>query len=381
MSLDLSLTEDEELLRRTALDFLKRDSPKLVVQEMLDTATGYSDELWRKSVEMGWLGIITPEEYGGTAFPLTSAGVLFQALGAGPFQGPHFSSGILSSLIVMEAGAEEQKQEVLPAIVEGEQIVTLALTEPACSWAPGGVEATATSKNGDYVLDGVKVFTMDAEAATKFIVVARTQGSASDGAKGISLFLVDKDTDGLTVRQQPGFFAGRAFEVKLDSVKVPKSAMLGAQDEGWEPLVRGIEKATPILCAYKAGGCQAVIEMTLEYSRVRVQFGQAIGRFQRVQDLIIEMVTHADTALWAAYEALWKLDTQLPATESVHLAKALSSQGYWDVCTLGHQVFSGIGLSREAPLSFHTRASRSLFHFLGEPAFHRGQLAQILTAS
>lgn len=379
MSLDLNLTADEEVLQKTALDFLRRDAPKDVVQHLQETDTGLTDELWRKAVDLGWLGMIIPEQYGGTGFPLTSAGVLFEALGSGPLPGPYFSSGILSSLIILATGTEEQKQQTLTAIAKGEQILTLALTEPGYSWDPALIETTASSKNGDFVLDGVKLFTMDAGAATQFIVAARTH-KETGRAKGISLFLVDRESDGVSVSRQPGFLAGRAFEVKLDSVKVPGAAMLGDEDEAWLPLQQAIDKAIPILCANKVGGCQAVIEMTLEYSRIRVQFGQPIGRFQRVQDMIIDMVTHADAARWATYEALWKLDTQKPAEESVHLAKALTSQSYWEVCTLGHQVFSGVGYSRESPLSFHTRASRSLYHFLGEPSYHRQQIAQLLTA-
>lgn len=379
MSLDLELTEGEAILRKTALDFLRRDASKDVLQRLLDTDTGVTDDLWRKAVGMGWLGIVIPQEYGGSGYPLTSAGVLFEALGTAPLPGPYFSSGILSSLIVLHAGSEAQKSELLPALARGREIMALALTEPSCSWDPASIETTAAGRNGDFVLDGTKLFTMDAQAATKFIVVARTERAANRDA-GISLFLVDSKSEGVSVRRLPGFLAGQAFEVRLNGVKVPRSAMLGDQNAGWTPLEQAIVEAAPVLCAYKAGGCQAVIDMTLEYSRIRVQFGQAIGKFQRVQDMIIDMLTHSDVARWATYEALWKIDTGQPATESVHLAKALSSHGYWEVCTLGHQVFSGVGYSRESPISFHTRVSRSLFHYLGEPAYHRQQLARILTA-
>lgn len=380
MSLDLNLTESEEMLKATALDFMKRDAPKEVIQHLQETDTGLTDELWRKVVEMGWLGIIIPEQYGGAGNPLTSAGVLFEAIGAGPLPGPYFSSGILSSLIVLEAGTDEQKQQILPAIAEGKQILTLALTEPDYSWGPGVIRTTATSEGSDFILDGLKLFTMDAQAATHFIVVARTE-KESDPAKGISLFLVDRESEGISVTRLPGFLTGRSFEVKLDSVKVPQSAMLGGKDEGWPLLQKSIDKAIPVLCAYKVGGCQAVFDMTLEYSRIRVQFGLPIGRFQRVQDMIINMVTHLDAARWATYEALWKLDTQRPAMESIHLAKALASRAYWEVCTIGHQVFSGVSYSKEHALSFHTRASRSLYNFLGEPTYHRQQIAQLLTTS
>ena len=379
MGLDLNLTESEEMLKKTALDFMRRDAPKEVVQVLQETDTGYTEELWQKVVEMGWLGVIIPEQYGGTGNPLTSAGVLFEALGTGPLPGPYFSSGILGSLIILEAGTEEQKQRILSAVANGKQILTLALTEPEYSWEPRTVQTTAESKNGDFILNGLKLFTLDAQAASHFIVVART-GKEADPAKGISLFMVDSNSDGVSVRQVSGFLAGRTFEIKLDSVKVPRSAMLGAKDEAWPLLEQAIDKSIPVLCAYKVGGCQAVFDMALEYSRVRIQFGQPIGRFQRVQDMIIEMIDHVDAARWTTYEALWKLDTQRPYAESVHLAKAVSSQAYWEVVTLAHRVFSGISYSKEHPVSFHTRASRSLYSYLGEPSYHRQRIAQFLLA-
>ncbi|MFC1977087.1 acyl-CoA dehydrogenase family protein [Chloroflexota bacterium] len=378
MNLDLKLTESDEMLRKTALDFLGRDAPKEVVQTLQETDTGYTEELWKKVAEMGWLGVIIPEQYGGTGNPLTSAGVLFEALGTGPLPGPYFSSGILGSLIVLEAGTEEQKQNILPDVAEGEQILTLALTEPEYSWEPGGVQTTAKSKNGDFVLNGVKLFTNDAQAATHFIVAART-GKGAD-AKGVSLFLVDGKADGVSVRRLPGFFSGRNFEVKLDSVKVARSAMLGDKDEGWPALKQGIDKSIPVLCAYEVGGCQAVFTMAVEYSRTRIQFGQPIGRFQRVQDMILEMFDHLEAARWTTYEALWKLDTQKPAAQSIHLAKVVASRAYWEVCILAHRVFSGISFSKEHSVSFHTRASRSLYNFLGDPAYHKQQIARLLTA-
>jgi len=379
MKLDLDLTESEEMLKKTALDFIRRDAPKEVVQRLQETDTGYTDELWRQVANMGWLGIIIPEEYGGTGNSLTSAGVLYEALGSAPLPGPYFSSGILCSSIILEAGSTEQKQQILPAIAEGKQILTLALTEPEYSWESRGVQTTAVSKDGDFVLNGVKLFIPDAQATTHFIVAART-GTGAESAKGISLFLVDAKSDGVSVRRMPGFFGGRNFEVKLDSVKVAHSALLGDKDEGWLPLERGINQAIPVLSAYKVGGSQAVFDTTLEYTRTRHQFGQPIGRFQRVQDMIIEMVNYVDAARWTTYECLWKLDTQRPAADSIHLAKVVSSESYWEVCTLAHRVWSGISYSQEHPVSFHTRASRHLYSYLGDPAHHRQKLALLLTA-
>lgn len=373
MSLDISLTESEEILRTTAMNFLSRDVPKRTLEALHDSDTGYNDEIWRKVKEMGWLGIVIPEEYGGVGYPMTSAGILFEALGSAPLPGPYFSSGVLGGLVIREAGTEEQKQDLLPQVAEGTMVLTLAMTEPEYGWESDSINIGVEQKNGDFILNGVKLFTHDAQAATHFIVPART----GDG-EAISLFLVDKETGGVSVRRLPGYLAGRVFEVKLDSVKLPASALIGEKDQGWTPLKAAMDKATPILCAYKVGGCQAVFNLTVEYSRVRVQFSQAIGRFQRVQDLIIEMVNQADAARWTTYEALWKLDAGRPAAESIHLAKAVASESYWEICSLSHRAISGISYSMEHPLSLHTRASRYLYNYLGEPTYHRQQLAGML---
>ncbi|MFC1534100.1 acyl-CoA dehydrogenase family protein [Thermodesulfobacteriota bacterium] len=380
MNLDLGFNKSEEMLKATSLEFMRRDAPKDVIESLHETDLGYTKEIWEKAVKIGWLGIIIPEKYGGIGDSLTSAGILYEALGTGPLPGPYFSSGILSSSIILEAGNEEQKKTILPEIAEGRRILTLALTESEYSWKPESVHTQVNRSNGGYDINGVKLFTPDAQSATDFIIVARIHEEI-DSAKSIALFIVDAKSPGISVRELPGFFATRTFEVKLNSVKVQGSARLGNMVDAWPALKRGIDKSIPVLCAYKVGGCQAVFNMALEYSRIRVQFGQPIGRFQRVQDMIIKIVNDLDAARWTTYGCLWKLDTKRPANESVHLAKAVTSQAYWDVCTQAHRVFSGISYAKDHPLSFHTKTSRQLYHYLGDPSFHRNQLVQLLLDS
>lgn len=371
MALNISLTQSEEILKKTTQDFLDREIPKEVLESLLDSDTGCTDKILKKVAEIGWLGIIVPEEYDGIGYPLTSAGVLFETIGTHPLPGPYFSSGILGSLIIMESNAEDLKKELLPKIVDGDMVVSLAFTEPNYGWDSDTIKTAAEEKNGGFTLNGMKLFTLDVAAASHLIVAARTKA-------GISLFLVDKDAPGVSVKRLTGFLNGRSFEVKFNGVDLPQDSLIGNLGEGDAILERAVTKAIPVFCAYKVGGCQAVVEMTLDYSRGRVQFGRAIGRFQRVQDLIIEMVNHTDAARWTTYEALWKLDTDRPLNESIHLAKAMASESYWQVCTLAHRVFSGVGYSMEHPLSYHTRTSRYLYNFLGDPAYHRRKIAQSL---
>ncbi|MEW6187736.1 MAG: acyl-CoA dehydrogenase family protein [Thermodesulfobacteriota bacterium] len=374
MNLDFRLSESEEILKTATLNFLKRDINKQTLEGLHDSDTGTNEAIWRKVVEMGWLGIITPEEFGGTGYPLTTAGILFEALGSAPLPGPYFSSAILGSLIIQEAGTADQKKSLLPALVEGTMVPTLILTDPWLGWNSEAAQISCQEKDGNYLLSGRKLLAYDALAATHLIVPVPL-GKKRDS---LSLFLVDKKMEGVSLRKLPGYLMGRAFEVCLEAVSCPSSGLLSKFKRGGAPLRKAVQKSIPILCSYLVGGCQAVFDLTVAYSRIRVQFSQPIGRFQRVQDMIIDMINQVDAARWTTYEALWKLDTQGTAPESIHLAKAVAGEAYWQCCNLAHRAISGISYSMEHPLSLHTRTSRAWYNFLGEPAYHKQQLAGLL---
>ena len=374
--MDLSLNEREARLKQEARQFMEREAPKDILLELEKTETGCTRDLWGKVVKTGWLGTLIPAQYGGAGGSLTLAGVLLEELGRGPLPGPFFSSSILASLIILAAGGEEQKKQLLPAISQGKNIFCVALAEKEYEGSPQSIQMTASPANGDFILHGTKLFVRDAGAATHILCAARSR-RGGDPTDGVSLFLVDKKSPGLSVRPLSGFM-GWSYEVKFDSVKVPGNAGLGPLGEGYKPLGQAIEKAIPILCAYQVGGCQAVFEMSVERSQTREQFGTPIGRFQRIQDHIIEIVNHLDAARWTTYEALWKLDTGKPARESVHMAKAVTSEAYFQACTSAHHVHGGIGYSESFGLTLHTKMSRGLYHQLGDPRHHRRQLAGLL---
>lgn len=375
MNLSFKHSESELALKNSALDFVKKEATNDAVREAQESAKGYFESMWRKAAALGWLGINIPEKYGGMGGTKLAAGALFEALGTAPVPGPFFSSAILSAEIILAAGSEKQKKSLLPDIASGKRIFTLALTESGYSWTPDGVKMKAApAADGGFVLKGIKLFVLDAAAATDFIVAART----GRGANGISLFVVNAKSKGVSVRRLPGYLAAGIYEITLASVKVSEADVLGEINEGWAPLQQAIDRSIPVLCAYKVGGSQKLIDLTNDYGRTRIQFGMAIGRFQRVQDLIIVQQDHADAARWTTYEALWKLDAKRPAQESIHMAKTVASEAYWEVATLAHRVFSGVGYSRRHPVSPHTRTSRYLYNYLGEPAYHRQQLGKLL---
>ncbi len=371
--MDLSLNEQQKLVKQGVTDFLARTATREAIVELEGSATGYSTEMWNTAAEIGWLGMVTPEAYGGAGGNLLDAAVVFEGLGGGPVPGPFFSSGVLAPLLIMEAGNEPQKQRYLPSLAAGKAIATLALTEPEWGWGTAGVQTKAVAAaGGGYTVTGTKLFVFDAHTADHLIVAARNEAGA------LVLVIVDAKAPGVSIKRMTGFLTSEC-SVKLEGVRVAADAVL---DGGEAALDRAVQQATPVLCSYMVGGAQAVYEMSVAYSRRRRQFSQPIGRFQHVQSHIVQMVNFLDGARWTTFEALWKLDSAKPNADiSVHLAKVCASEGYVQATNYWHEVHAGVGVMREYGLTQYTRASRSLYHALGDPQWHRKRLGDLLPAT
>jgi alkylation response protein AidB-like acyl-CoA dehydrogenase len=371
---DLSLTEPQELLRSSARSFVEREAPRHALVAAQRDGAGLATQLWRKAAELGWPGILVPGEYGGSESSLTDAAVLFEELGRGPVPGPFFSSAVLGALTVLEAASPAQRGAILPAVARGETVLSVAITEPNASWGPQGITLRARRTGERYRLDGVKLFVSGASLATHLIVVVRTGDDAGD----LALLRIATSTPGVRTRRLPGFISWQD-EVSFEGVEVPAADLLGDRTTGgWPALERALQRAWPVLCSFMVGGCQAVFEMSVAHSQQRVQFGVPIGKFQRVQDHVIRLVNHLDAARWTTAEALWKLDTGRPAVDAVHLAKAVSSEGYLEACNAAHEVHAGQGSLTEYGLAAHTQMSRTLFAYLGDPRWHKRRMADAL---
>ena len=368
--MDLLLNEQQRMLQSTVQDLLRRDFTKETLVA-IDAGTVDVAQGWPALASTGLLGSLVPEEHGGVGGSFSDAGVLFEELGRGPVPGPHFSSGVFAALVLRECGSEEQQAERLPAIASGGEVFAVAVTEPEYGWERADVQTAAERTPDGYALTGVKLHVPDAAQATHLLVAART------GAEDVGLFIVPADAPGVACRTLSGLSTGLG-EVRLDGVAVGEDALLGGAADGWDAFERAMLKATAVLSAYQVGGLESVFRMCLEYSRTRRQFQQPIGRFQRVQDHVIDIVNHLDAARWTTYEALWKLDTGRPAESGVHMAAALASEGYYLACNAAHDVHAGVGIVREYGLTLHTRMSRTLYHHLGSPRYHRRRLAGAL---
>ena len=376
--MDLSLNTEQEMFKATAKDFISNECPIAFVRDMDELGDGFPRELWQKLCGLGWAGMGIPEEYGGSGRSNTDLGVLFEELGRGLLPSPLFSSAVLSALIIMEGGSEEQKRALLPAIASGQRILTLAFTEPDYGWGPDDVRMAAGPSANGFVLRGTKLFVHDAHIADTIIVAARSR-LATGMARGISLFLVDAKAAGLRSRVVSGWTGERQIELSFDDVKVGPEALIGPAEEGWPILRRAFQPATAVLCAFMVGGLQQVYEMTLDYCRTRQQFGSLIGSFQRVQDHVVELVNHLDAARWTTYEALWKLDMgDASAVEAVAMAKTVTSEAFDEGTFRSHEVHAGIGISKEYGLYLYTTKARTLYEYLGNPEHHRHTVAQLL---
>jgi alkylation response protein AidB-like acyl-CoA dehydrogenase len=352
------------MFKKVAADFVKARVPSHLMTQWYRTKETFRPDLYRQAAELGWLGMLLPEQYGGTAVSFTDCGVVFEELGRGPVPGPIFSSGILAAQMILEGAAEQQKKSLLPAICKGETIVIPAMTDKTAYWGPEAVETRLSKTTDGFVIDGVKRFVFDAEAATSFLCAARTENGQ------VTLVLVDRASPGVTITPLVGFTVSAA-EVRFEKVRVPAANTVGTAGSGWKILEAALEKTLPILCAYQVGACQEISDFTTEYTRTRVVFGQPIGRFQRVQDHCVELSIHLDAARWATYEALWKLDSGIPAKASVHEAKAVASDGYYQACNYAHMVFAGPGTDYGHPLMAHSILAHTLYQHLGAPVHHK----------
>lgn len=381
--MDFEFTEEQEMLRRTARDFLEKECTDSFVREMGKDEKGYSPEQWKEIADLGWLGLIYPEKYGGTTGNFMDLVVLYEEIGRAMFPSPHLSTVVLCGQTILNAGSEEQKEEILPRIVSGDLILAMALTEPETSWdgkawVPEGVTVPAVPDGDDYVINGTKLFVHDAGIADYLLCATRTsQGAAPE--EGITLFLVDAKDPGISYTLLKTTAEDKQYEVVFNNVRVPKKNIIGELDAGWAPLWNSMQIGMVMLCAEMLGAGQKVLEMTLDYAKTRVQFDMPIGINQYIHDYCIFLARDVDGARWTTYYAAWKLDEGEPHDFEVSVAKAWCSDYHEDACWRAHQVFGGVGYTvLEGVLPLYTKKGKTLQLYLGDTAFHKEKIAQQL---
>ncbi|MFC1983131.1 acyl-CoA dehydrogenase family protein [Chloroflexota bacterium] len=374
--IELSLSQEQEMLRAMARDFVNNECPKKLVRELEGTETGFSVDHWHKVARLGWQGLVLPKKYGGAGASLLDLVMLLEETGHALLPSPYIPT-MSSALMILYCGSDEQKSRMIPAVTGGELVMSPAITDTEFNWEPESVLTEAASHADYFILNGTKLFVPLAKSADYFLCAARSKTSG-DTKAGISLFLVAKETSGLILTSLNGYACDHFYEIRLENVKVPKTNLLGKLGGAWHVIRETLKPAAVMLCAELVGSSQAVVDMTVKYAKERRQFGQTIGSFQRVQDRIINMVNDLDRSRLSTYEAAWRLSKGLDCDLEVSVAKLMTSQAYDRICLEAHHVFAGLGYMQDCDLHLYTKKAKMAQWYLGDAAFHRGIISRRL---
>ena len=371
--MSLVLTEDQELIAKTARDFVEDKSPVSRMRALRDAddPVGFSRTLWKQMAELGWLGIPFPESIGGAGMGFAELAVVLEAMGRNLGPEPFLSSVLLGGQALLLAGSESQQAEWLAPLVEGEKILTLAYQEARSRYDVNAIEARAEKSGNGYTIRGEKVHVFDGHTADAIIVSARTSA-------GISLFLVPGDASGVRRERQLRLDSRGAAVVSLDSVAVGADALVGDEGQAGGILEEVVDRATVGLCADMLGGMSQAFDLTLDYLKEREQFGVRIGTFQalkhRVAKLFIE-IELSRSALMAAARAVDSDDPEL--AKLVSLAKARCSDAFVRAGNEGVQIFGGVGMTDEYDIGLYLKRARAAELTFGDSAWHRDRWARL----
>jgi alkylation response protein AidB-like acyl-CoA dehydrogenase len=374
--MDLGLSEEQEMLKNFARDFLEKECPEKHVREMEEDEQGYSPDLWKKMAEQGWQGLIVPDQYGGTGMGFIDLIILVEEFGRALVPGPFIPTVVGGAIALLEAGTDAQKQQYLPKVASGEQIWTLAFTEPSARFDAEGVELEAKAEGDNFVLNGSKLFIRDAHVSDYMTVVARTK-KGKDATDGITLLIVDSKSPGISFTQLKTIAADKQCEVKFENVKVPKANVIGQVDKGWDVFQNIARKGTVVECAYLVGLAQKDFEISVQYAKDRIQFGRPIGSFQAIQHKAADMITDVDGARFITYKAAWSVAENTDEADiDVHMAKAWCSEATRRVVAHGQQIHGGIGFTKEYIIQLYFRRQKAAELAWGDADYHRELVAE-----
>jgi len=380
--MEFAFTEEQQMIRETAAQFLADNCDSAAVRRAMATEAGFEPAMWsRVCGEMYWSAIHIPEEYGGLGLGYVELVAVIEQMGRYLLCAPFFSSICLGANALLVAASEEQKAEYLPRIADGSSRATLAWCDASGRWHADGISATAARSGEGYVLNGSYRYVVDGHTADLLVVAARAPGSR--GGDAISLFVLPADAAGVTRRWLPTMDQTRKLaEIRLDDVRVPAAALLGAEGEAGAALEKTLALAIVALAAEQAGGAQQILDMAVAYTRERQQFGRAIASFQAIKHKAADMMLKAEAAKSAAYyaacvaqEALAGGEQGEQLREAASLAKAYCSETYFFNAGTALQMYGGVGFTWEYDVHLYFKRARASESFLGDASAHREHIA------
>lgn len=375
----LVLNDDQQILKRTAAELVRRQSPLGRVRELRDGGgtEEFSRALWKQMAELGWQGILIPEAYGGLGLGHLEMASALEECGRNLVPEPLLSTVLLGAGAILAAGSEAQKKDLLPQVADGRLLLALAYHERGARYDAFATGCRAEPRHGGFVLSGEKALVFGGASADLLIVSARTSGRRCDPA-GITLFVVEADRPGVRIVRQTLMDLRAAAIINLDDVEVAPSAVLGSVDGGGPFLADVIDRATIGVCAELLGGAQAAFEMTMDYLRTRKQFGVCIGSFQALKHRAAKMYIELELARSTLLGACQAVDTGSEDWRSaVSVAKARCSDAAVLVGYEGIQMHGGIGMTDEHDIGLYAKRARGLELTFGDGAYHRERFARM----
>ena len=374
--MDILPSEEEQMLKNVAREFLEAEISTAMVREMELDELGYPPALWKQMADLGWLGLALPEQYGGQELPLTYLGLIMQEAGRVLAPVPLHST-MVAALTIAEAGSDQQKQDILPAVSDGGMVLTWGIAERDPRLIPEAMTLQAVADGDGWVLNGTKMFVDNFVVAQRCLVAART-APASKSDQGISLFLVDTNGTGVNQTALTTLAKDKQSRVDFKDHQVDASALVGVLNQGWPIVEAMLDRATALLCCQMTGAARKDAEMAIEYAKNRVAFGRPIGSFQSVQHMLADMLLHVDGGEMLTFEALWKMDEGLSASVEVSQAKAFCNEKCESVVRTSQVIHGGIGFMMEFDLHLWFRRVTSWTMRLGTTYDHRARIASAL---
>ena len=372
--MDTRFTKEQEMLRKSAREFLKMECPIDVVRELEEDEKGYDPEIWKKIANLEWTGLIIPEEYEGMGMTFQDLTIILEEMGRNIFPSP-FLPTMISAFLIIEAGNEDQKQEILPKIARGELIITPAFFENSGELNYTDILTWSRPDQNNFVITGTKLFVEMANIADYLICPAITDRTNSS-LEGVSLFLVDAKNPGIDYEVMPSIALNKLCEVRFKDAVVPNANILGQLGKGWPVVERAVKKGAIAKCAESIGAIQACVDMTVQYCKDRVQYNRPIGAFQAIQHRLSEMWISMQTSKYLVYEKAWKESEGLSCDKDIAMVKSYINEAYKYVTKWAVRLHGAIGTTREHDISLYYRRAKEADCAFGNTAFHRRTVAK-----
>ena len=378
--MDFDFSEEQGMLRDVAREFLTEQCSPEHARKMFDDPRGYDPKAYRQMADLGLLGLPFAEEYGGAGLGMVDLAVILEEMGRVAYPGPYFAGVVLAGGAIAASGDERAMARYLPGLATGELTASLAFLEGAIDWGPGAIRLRAVADGDGYRLSGVKRVVPFGAAVDTIVVVVR-EGDGT-GPEGITLLAMPRESAGLTIEPNATLDMNeKVATLHFDNVQVPRENLIVAAGAGWPTVEMALRRAQVAAAAEMLGASRKALEMSVDYAKVREQFGQPIGSFQAIKHRLAEMLEAAENATAAVYYAAWALDAAAPdATLAASVAKATLNEASRMITGEAIQVHGGIGYTWEYDLHLYWKRAKHLEPLYGDTAYHRERALQEVLA-